>query len=172
MSFEEVQKQYWNLIYQRCLYALFFDEKLAFQITQEVFVALWVKYTKVHPDRIEAWLRKTAKHKIMQVQAKHTRSQLILGLNSEMLVSHAQEGDIVDQITDEKVLQNMDLYIQQINARLTDDEIKLAEYKRKGKRYREIAALMGKTESAIAMRVSRLRSKLKRIIHEIVEGIL
>ncbi|MBR7184555.1 MAG: sigma-70 family RNA polymerase sigma factor [Clostridia bacterium] len=172
MNFEEVQRQYWNLIYQRCLYALFFDEKLAFQITQEVFVALWRKHTKVHPDRVEAWLRKTAKHKIMQVQAKHTRSQLILSLNSEILTDHTQEGDIVDRITDEKVLRNMDLYIQQIYAKLTDDELKLAEYKRAGRQYREIAALMGTTETAISMRASRLRKKLKRIIHEIIEGIL
>lgn len=172
MNFEEVQRQYWNLIYQRCLYALFFDEKLAFQITQEVFVALWVKHTKVPPNRVEAWLRKTAKHKIMQVQAKHTRSQLILSLNSEILTDHTQEGDIVDRITDEKVLRNMDLYIQQIHAKLTDDELKLAEYKRAGRQYREIAALMGTTETAIAMRASRLRKKLKRIIHEIIEGIL
>lgn len=172
MSFEEVQKQYWNPIYQRCLYALFFDEKLAFQITQEVFVALWRNWDRVHKERIEAWLRKTAKNKILHVQTKHTRSQLILSLNSEILANYAQKVDIVDQITDEKLLQNMELYIQQIYARLTPDEIILSKYKRAGMQYREIAALMGITETAIAMRVSRLRSKLKRIIHEIVEGIL
>lgn len=172
MTFDEVQKKYWNKIYQRCLYALFFDEEMAFQITQEVFILLWKNWSKVRPDRIEAWLRKTAKHKILQVQAKHTRSQLILSLNSEMLANYTQKVDIVDRIIDEKVVQNMELYIQQISARLTPDEIKLAEYRRAGKQYREIAALMGTTETAIAMRVSRLRSKLKKIIHEIVEGIL
>lgn len=172
MTFEEIQRRYWNLIYQRCLYALFFDKKLALEITQDVFVTLWRSWPLNPEVKIEGWLRKTAKHKISRVQKKRTRDKLILSPNQEILSTYAQERDIVDQITDDKVAENMDLYVQQIYARLKPDEIVLAQAKRVGEPYREIAARMGTTETAVAMRMSRLKRKVKRMIDEIVEGIL
>ena len=172
MTFDEVQKKYWNKIYQRCLYALFFDEKMAFQITQEVFILLWKNWETLTGEKIEGWLRKTAKYKILQVQAKHTRSKLILSLNSEILTNYTQKADIIDQITDEKVAQNFEQYLQQIYSRLGTDEIQLAQYMRQKKRYSEIAQLLGIKEGAVSMRVSRLRRKVKLFAREILDGIL
>lgn len=171
MTFEEIYRQYFNKIYQRCLYALFFDEKLAYQITQDVFVLLWKRWGSIPKSKIEGWLRKTAKHKIYKLCASHARAQRILSLDQENTPGNMQ-ADMVDQIIDEKVIRNTDLYAQQVYVRLKPDEIALAEYIRQGRHYCEIAELMGLTEGAVSMRVTRLRRKVEKIVREIIASIL
>ena len=172
MSFEQAYTQYFNKIYQRCLYALFFDEKQAYQITEDVFVLLWKRWSTVPKGKIEGWLRKTAKQKIYKLQASHTRAQSILSFNPEILPDHMQTADVIDQIIDEKVTRNTELYAQQVYARLKPEEVALAEYIRQGRHYREIAELMGTTEGAVSMRVTRLKRKVEKLIEAIIEGIL
>lgn len=172
MTFDEIYRQYFNKIYQRCLYALFFDEKLAYQVTQDVFVLLWKRCPSIPKEKVEGWLRKTAKHKIYKLRASHAKAKRILSLDQENTPSNMPAGDMVDQIIDEKVIRNTELYAQQVYVRLKPEEIALAEYIRQGRHYREIAELMGLTEGAVSMRVTRLRRKVEKIVREIIASIL
>lgn len=172
MTFDEAYRQYFNQIYQRCLYALLFDEAQAYQVAQDVFVLLWERWSSVPEDRLEGWLRKTAKYKIYKLRADHTKAQRLLSLDEDIAAGCTQTTDVVDEIIDQKVSRNPELYTEQVYARLEPEEIALAGYIRQGRSQREIAQLMNATEGAVSMRVTRLRRKVEKIVREIIESVL
>ncbi len=167
MTLEETCHFYYDMIYSRCLFKLFFNEQLAEDTTQEVFAVLCRKWDRLKKDNIKAWLIRTADFKILQARAGFSRHNKISSIEYDLLAEESQTLDMDQQVLIHKLLQDFDLYYDSVISQLSDKEVKLIHYLQDELKYAEIAVLIHSSEAAVAMAVCRLRKKVSSIIQQL-----
>lgn len=173
MTLQEVCDQYYKKVYLRCLHSLNFNQYAAEEVTQEVFSVLCKRWTEVenHPN-IQGWLRKTAINKLKKAKVWYAFRSGLVSINADNFREPLVEKDMLEQILCEQLEAEMELYTNEVLARLSESERILLEYKREKKSHAEIGELLGITEGAVTMRVVRLKQKIREIVREIVENVL
>ena len=169
MTLDEICQSYYTPIYRRCLHALYYNQALAEDVTQDVFHALCMQWNDLQHTNIKSWLNITADHMILKAKAKHTRQKNIVALDETYMESLVEQFSIEDQMLIEKINLDLDLYCDQIYAGLKEKEVQLAEYLRRKVKYAEIARLTGSTEGAVTMAVVRLHRKVEAMVRELTE---
>lgn len=171
MTLKEACEEYYNIVYQRCLYELYFNEDLAAEVTQQVFVVLCEKWSSLHHRNIKSWLLRTAKYKVLKAKEGYTKAKDIQSIDADDFAEPVKNSDFYEQIISERLEKNISLYKRKVYSRLTEKEITLAEYICAKKKYSEIAELMNTTEGAVSMAAVRLFRKVKQIVSEVVTEI-
>ena len=173
MTLKEVCDTYYTTVYHRCLYDLYFNEELAEEAAQQVFVILCEKWTVLqeHPN-LEGWLLRTASYKVQKAKAGYTQRLELVSTDAEDFIEPVRIQDFHDQIVSEYLEEDMGQYIGEVYARLNERERMLLGYMRKKMKYAEIAKRMGTTEGAVSMAAVRLSRKIRGIVREIVEDVL
>lgn len=172
MTLKEVCQEYYNMVYQRCLYELYYNEDLAYEVTQQVFLILCLKWNILHHKNLKRWLMKTAEHKIKHAKADFTQSRNILSIESEEYIEPIIPHDLHEQILCDRVEKHISLYRQEILSQLNEREQQLVQYILEKKKYAEIAQLMEMSEGAVSMAVVRLKRKVDAIVKNITDNIL
>lgn len=167
MTLEETCYFYYDMIYSRCLFKLFFNEQLAEDTTQEVFAVLCHKWDRLKKDNIKAWLIRTADFKVLQAKAGFTKHKNVSSLEYDLLSEESQNLDMEQQIVIHKLLEDFDQYYDSVISQLSPKEVQLVQYLQEDLKYAEIAALMQSTNSAVAMSVCRLRKKVSGIVEQL-----
>ena len=167
MTLDELCQMYYNPIYRRCLHALYYNQAMAEDVTQDVFRALCEQWETMERTNIRAWLISTADHMVLKAKARHTKTQNVVTLNEVYVESIPTQFSIDEQILADKINRDLELYCDQIYAGLKEKEVQLAEYLRKRVKYAEIARLTGSTEGAVTMAVARLYRKVEAMVREL-----
>ncbi|TAN01414.1 MAG: sigma-70 family RNA polymerase sigma factor [Chitinophagaceae bacterium] len=71
-SFNILYKKYWKEIYYNCR-RLLNDHEKAQDITQEIFVGLWLNRTQLHIDNLSAYLYITARNRVLRILEREKR---------------------------------------------------------------------------------------------------
>ena len=173
MTLQETCDEYYDIVYHRCLYELYFNEELAQETAQQVFLILCEKWTQLrdHPN-LSGWLLRTTAYKIQKAKASYTKSLATLSIDDEDFIEPVQRNDFYEQIVCERLEENLTRYTGEVCAHLNEKERVLLGYIREKKKYEEIARLMGSTQGAISMAAVRLFRKVRGIVKEIVGDVL
>lgn len=171
MTLKEACEEYYNMVYQRCLYELYYNEELAMEVTQQVFLLLCEKWDSLHKKNIKGWLLRTAKNLVLKAKSNYTKSKDILSIDDSNFVEPAAAHDFNEQIINKHLEMNLSLYKTKVYARLKDKEIVLAEYICQKKKYAEIANLMNTSEAAVSMAAVRLYRKVRQIVADVIAEI-
>lgn len=71
-SFNILYEKYWKEIYHNCR-RLLNDHEKAQDITQEIFVGLWLNRTKLHIDNLSAYLYMAARNRVLRIFEREKR---------------------------------------------------------------------------------------------------
>ncbi|MBQ7933043.1 MAG: sigma-70 family RNA polymerase sigma factor, partial [Clostridia bacterium] len=173
MTLKEVCDTYYTTVYHRCLYDLYFNEELAEEAAQQVFVVLCEKWPALqqHPN-LEGWLLRTASYKVQKAKAGYTQRLELVSTDAEDFIEPVRIQDFHDQIVSEHLEENMGRYAGKVYGQLSEKERQLLGYMQKKMKYAEIAQRMNMTEGAVSMAAVRLSRKIRRIVREIVDNVL
>lgn len=172
---QEMIEQYYDSIYRYCRIRVEEDQD-AYDLAQEVFLALCRSYRKVECEGVRQWLYRTAYHKLADFyhEKSHSAKRLVsleeVGDMPDPAMWFAQE--LVERRLSGEMLSSGQLEIYRAEALnlLSDLERRLYDgVFVKKKPYRMLAEEMGIHETALRKRVSRLVFKLHGIIKEIVK---
>lgn len=173
MTLKETCDEHYNMVYHRCLYELYFNEELAQEATQQVFLVLCEKWPLLqHHPNLNGWLLRTTTYKIQKAKAGYTRSLSTLSTDDEDFIEPVKMNDFYEQIVCERLDDDLNRYAGRVYAQLNEKERLLLGYIREKKKYAEIAQLMNSTEGAISMAAVRLFRKVRGIVKEIVDNVL
>ena len=173
MTLKEICDKHYSVVYHRCLYELYFNEELAEEAVQQVFLVLCEKweFLQGHPN-LEGWLLRTASYKIQKAKASYTQRLELVSTDAEDFIEPVRNQDFHDQVVSECLEENMGQYTGEVYARLNEKERILLGYMRKKTKYADIAKQMNMTEGAVSMAVVRLSRKIRGIVREIVDNVL
>lgn len=159
MTKTEIIEKYYNKIYNICLYNTFYNQADAEDCTQEIFIALILKYDKIADDRIYNWLLKTTYYKLKNYHRKiKTKSKTIL--SDDINITADDKADICDLIISDEEIET---YKQNILNELSEKERELyRDYFENDLSYKEISEKLNIKYSTAQMRVSALKKKLQK----------
>lgn len=168
---ETITEQYYDEIYKYCRRRVNTDD-IAYDITQNTFLALSERYSTINIGNIRKWLYETAKHKI----ADHYRELQKLKDNiSDMSVSDIDtriNGLSYDPYNDLKD-EDIEAIIQNIMSELESEDKELyIERFVKRLNYKALADKYEVSEQTVRKRVSRLRSRILKLLANLLSTII
>ncbi len=165
-----IAEKYYDEIYKYCFNHVN-SEHDAYDLTQEVFLALGSSFETIEYKYIRQWLYSTA-HNIVVDYYKHKRrdTENVIPLD-EALDKVESVPDTSDEISDEDNIdeEETEKYKSMILEKLTPTERRLYDeaFVRKTS-YGDIAAMYGINETALRKRISRLRIKIIKIVKKLL----
>ena len=173
MTLEQAcSEENYDFVYLRCLYALDFDEVIASDITQDVFLALTQNWKKIqHHPNLRGWLCTTADHKIADYYRQQKKNIVVASTDDPDFMEPQAEYDMLFQIKCDEVIRNFDQYEAEVLDKLNEKERCLLNCVQKHMKHKEIAVELGKSVAAVTMDISRLKHKVKSIAKDIVDKV-
>ena len=170
--FESAYENYYNFVYRRCLYEFQYHEQTAEDAAEEIFIALLKSIHKVDDSKINAWLRSTTEKKIKEFRRRYKRRCRIDDISKHRNSLRDTNTQSMEELLLIKAVEETDIDLEIINS-LRPIEQRLIVYIRDGNMtYAQIGEEMGLTPSEVAMRVYRLKKKVKKLISEKLDNIL
>lgn len=168
---EIITEQYYDEIYKYCRRRVDTDD-VAFDITQNVFLALSERFASIDIAKVRKWLYETAKNKI----ADHYRElQKKKDMMTDVPVQELDEEqhhlhyDPFNHMDDEEVERTAKNIVRNLEPQ--DRELYLDRYAKRMD-YRELVQKHGISEQNLRKRVSRLHSKIKNMIRGLLEMLI
>lgn len=155
--------RYATKIFSKCI-SLLKDEALAQDATQEIFTKIFLNLSKFEEkSQFSTWVYSVTYNYCIDYIRRKTKQDIF----SEEI---EKAPDLVDDIPDEELLQ---LEVQQLKTVLKelpdgDRAILLMKYQ-DDMSIKDIAELLGKTESAIKMQLKRAKEKAQRLKQELFQ---
>jgi RNA polymerase sigma-70 factor (ECF subfamily) len=147
MTFEEIHKAYWPKVYRQCI-GYMNDSDAAKDIAQEIFIKIWQQLPKFRNESaISTWIFRIAVNTCMrqiEIDKRMPKSELPAEIMQEEAVNTEPEVQFLYQCISE--LPELDRIII---------SLELEELKQK-----EIAKIVGLSESNIRVRIHRIKEKL------------
>ena len=157
---KKAYRENYTAIYRFCLSRLKEDRDSVEDIVQESFVVLYQKFLSGEEiTYVSAFLYKTAGNLLKKRYAALEKTQKIISLD-EVLEIPSQQEDIDDRLTFEQ-------YSRQISAALNDKDAEIFSLRYiEELKIDEVAARMNMSIPAVTTRLSRMRSKLQKLLGE------
>ncbi len=164
---KKIATEYYNDVHSYCLSYAHCTESEADDITQEVFLTFQEKVDKLQDNNIRAWLFKTAKNKAREYFREHGKAQKLVPLTPDetptddmfIYIDHYFEN--VDYVSDEYIEKCKELILKSLSKKEIELYTKVFVEKKK---YKQVAEEMNISEKNVAVRVSRLRQKIKTLV--------
>jgi len=159
IAFEHLFKRYKKMIVYICQQYSANDEVLAHDHCQEAFITAYNRLGQLKdPSQFSAWLSEIARNKCRSYSRKQHRLQKALGDYSvvkEAILDNDRQWteheiriveDIIENLDDQKVKDTIHLYYIE------------------GKKSKEVAEILGISQSLVTTRLNRFRTKFKKRI--------
>lgn len=163
MNLSEVFEKYYIKIYNFCLYKTRYDRADAENCTQQVFMVLIEKWDNMEDRDIYAWLLKTAQYTLMNLYRKKQKENSVYPIESYENIP-CDTPDLEDLVISDKEIEE---HKQRILSQLSPADRDLyRRYFEENMSYIEISEQLGIDYAATQMRVSRLKSRIKKQVSE------
>ena len=157
-SFNELYHRYGGKIYAKCI-SILKDEIRAKDATQEIFTKIFLNLHKFgERSKFSTWIYSITYNFCIDAVRKNKKAQALFADEVE------NPPDIEDDVPDEALLAMEVSRLKYVLDALPGDDraVLLMKYQEEYQ-IREIADMLGKTESAIKMKIKRAKHKAKRI---------
>lgn len=160
---DRIARLYYHEIFLYCRGRMDLEED-AYDLTQEIFLALIARIATIHQDRVRKWLYATANHKVADFY--RLRQRLRGGMETVSWEEYHSDAELLRielaEECDERDIMRMERLIM---AALSEEETRLLRERCREKLdYRALSALYGVGEPAMRKRVSRLKKKIRNLI--------
>lgn len=162
VCFRLLYDRYAGKIYGKCL-TLLQDEALAEDATQEIFTKIFLNLSRFDgKSKFSTWVYSVTYNYCIDFIRRGKRGQHIFSQEPERIPDVAAA-----EVPDEELLQMEVRHLKRVLEALPpgDSAILLMKYQ-DDMQIREIAEVLGKTESAIKMQIKRAKEKAKRLRDE------
>lgn len=165
ISINEFASAYYNSIYLFCLGRLGNNEQDAYEVTNNVFLVLCLKWESIDKHNIEGWLYKTAKNKIYEYRRenyKHLSNLSDIDDFEDCLdISYNIESTVSED--------DIEKYKTDILNSLKQEERELFNcYYIQKKNYGELTNIYHINEGALRTRITRINKKIRNIIKNVI----
>lgn len=161
ISIDEFTAAYYNSIYKFCLSRLNYIESDAYEVTNNVFLILRLKWESVNKNNTEGWLYKTAKNKIHEYRRENYKHLS----NIYDIDNYEDSIDVSYNIESIVSEEDIEKYKTELLKRLKPEENALFDYyyiQKKG--YRELTDIYHINEGALRTRIARINKKIRNMI--------
>lgn len=168
---ELITEQYYNEIYKYCRRRVKTDD-IAYDITQNVFLALSERYATIDQQKIRQWLYTTAQNKLADYYReleKIRENMTDVPLSDITEEAYGLTYEPFHEIDDEEIETLAKQIIDQLNP--DEQELYIERYVKKTS-YSVLAENYSVPEQNMRKRVSRLRKKIKQIICKMLSMII
>ncbi len=162
-TLNKISEKYYDEIFRFCVRRIQNQDE-AYDITQDVFLALITSYSNINPENVRKWLYETAKNKIADYFRKKKKER---DHKTDLQNSGTEESDepsysLYDAMSGVQIEQLR----QKILSELSEEELELyKDFFIRDLNYDELAAKYNVKKDAMYKRISRL----KRIMEGIKE---
>jgi len=159
--FSLLYNRYAGKIYSKCI-SLLKDESLAKDATQEIFTKIFLNLSKFgQKSKFSTWVYSITYNYCIDFLRRKKKQDIF---SDEM----EKAPDLVDEVPDQALYE---MNVKQLKVVLTkmsdgDRAILLMKYQAELS-IKEIADVLGKTESAIKMQIKRAKEKAQKLKHEL-----
>lgn len=162
---DDIVRETYKKVYAYCL-VLSADPSVAEDLTQETFLIFSKKASLLdnEQNKIEHWLMKVAKYEFMTYRDKKKRENRVMIYDSENMAYF----EALNEAFDRKLIAEITIeHIERIYKRLSKKESILFElYFFRGLSYKELEQRYELNSKTLYTRISRLKSKVTRIIED------
>lgn len=165
-GFEEVVESYQRRVYTFAYYFLGRPQE-AEDVTQEVFLKLWRHWSKIDPERLEAWLMRVTRNASYDLlRRRRTAGQVVLEPADEATVERAEAGgpDPAQRAENRDFRRLLRAAVARV-AEPYRSVLVLREIQ--GLKYREIAAALETPLNTVRVYLHRGRRKLREELREV-----
>lgn len=149
MTFEEIHKTYWPKVYRQCI-GYINDPDAAKDLAQETFIKVWQQLPKFRNESsIGTWIFRIAVNTCLgqiRKDKKMPKSELPMGMVAE--VSEDKEPEMQ--------------FLYQCISELPEIERIIISLELEDLKQKEIAKIVGLSESNVRVRIHRIKEKLTR----------
>ena len=160
---EHIAAAYYEEIYLFCLRKVNYDEHLARDLVQDVFLLLLERHGGLTNTNLLAWLYSVADKKIKEAYKKEKKNQKLFSIdhsNQEIPCDSDILTLLENSITDDEIAHGK----TQVLSSLAPKEMELyTKIYMEHKQYHTIATELQTTEKAIRLRAFRLRKRMKEL---------
>ena len=161
---EAIAVKYYNDVYRYCLSHLSYNENVAGDITQEVFLLFQQKREKLEDTNIKGWLIRTAENKVLEHFRSIKKDSILIDIEDKGISYTVDDAfSLFDEcflLSDEEIKKHKAIVLKSLTKK--EQELYTKIYIEK-KKYKEIAEELNTTEKAINLRAFRLRKKIKTL---------
>lgn len=156
---------YYKDVYWHCMHKVNYDDSLASDLVQDVFLLLQEKYKGLPADvNMKRWLFTAANNKLKEKQRKKQLQGQVISIDeTAMPIADAVDfvKELENRITDEEIEHKKADVLQQLS---TKDQELYKQYYVEQKSFVEIADEHATSVKTVRMRILRLRERITRII--------
>ena len=153
MNFTDLYKEFWDKVFRLCM-GYVNDSEWAKDIAQDTFILVWQQLPKFRQESvIGTWIFKIACNNCLRQLERNNRFPK-KELPAE-LEDHAEPEDHTEPSPDEKVS-----FLYQCIAALKETDRLIISMELENVRQAEIASILGLSESAVRVRIHRIKEKL------------
>ncbi len=159
---EHIAAAYYEEIYLFCLRKVNYDEHLARDLVQDVFLLLLERHGGLTNTNLRAWLYSVADKKIKEAYKKEKKNQKLFSIdhsNQEIPCDSDILTLLENSITDDEIAHGK----TQVLSSLAPKNGTVYEIYMEHKQYHTIATELQTTEKAIRLRAFRLRKRMKEL---------
>ncbi len=160
--FDQLYRRYVQKVYSKCI-SMLKDENKAIDATQEIFIKIYLNLAKFNQrSKFSTWIYSiTYNYCIDYLRRKKKETNLFTDENDNL-------PDIQEEIPDNELLEMEVGRLKEVLKRLPADDraILLMKYQDE-MQIKEIAQTLGKTDSAVKMKIKRAKHKAQKIYKDI-----
>lgn len=165
ISINEFTSAYYNSIYLFCLGRLGNNEQDAYEVTNNVFLVLCLKWESIDKHNTEGWLYKTAKNKIYEYRRENHKHLSNLSdiddFEDSLDISYNMESTVSED--------DIEKYKTDILNSLKQEERELFNcYYIQKKKYNELTNIYHINEGALRTRIARINKKIRNMIKNVI----
>lgn len=149
MTFEEIHKEYWPRVYRQCI-GYMNDPDAAKDIAQEIFIKIWQQLPQFRNESsVSTWIFRIAANTCLRQIEKDKR----------MPKSELPKGMMVEVSSDNEAQVN---FLYQCISELPEIERIIISLELEDLKQKEIAKIVGLSESNVRVKIHRIKEKLNR----------
>jgi RNA polymerase sigma factor (sigma-70 family) len=166
-EFTQIYQKYFNTVRDICYSGVFFNQEIAEELTDDVFLVLLDKSERVEPEKYESYLVAVAERKVKEARRAHVRRPPSADVDEYAEILPDNEPDMVEQILLQK-MEAEDLTEEVLSQLKPEDQELIRQIREDGLSRTELAEKHHVSPNALYTKISRLRTRVRRIIQDVL----
>ena len=166
-EFTLIYQKYFKMVRDICYSGVFFNQEIAEELTDDVFMVLLNKSDHVEPDKYESYLVSVAKKKVKEARRAHVRRPPSADVDEFAEILPDDEPDMIEQILLQKI-EAEDLTEEVLSYLDPEDQELIRQIREDGLSRTELAEKHHVSPNALYTKISRLRNRVRGAIQDVL----
>ena len=166
-EFNQIYQKYHKKVWRICYGGVFCHQETAEEMIDDVFMILLNKSERVEPDKYESYLVSVAEREVKEARRAHVRRPPSADVDEYAEILPDNEPDMIEQILLKKI-EAEDLTEEVLSYLDPEDQELIRQIREEDMTRTELAEKHRVTPNALYTKISRLRTRVRRIIQDVL----